>query len=58
MQALFAICCIVGLFLDPEDGSNILLRNVGLLSTDYVALSPRRWNSMENSEFVFIITVG
>jgi hypothetical protein len=39
------ICFMLGLFLDPEDGNNIFFRNVGLLSTEYVALSPKRWNS-------------
>jgi hypothetical protein len=36
---------LLGLFFDPEDGSDMLLRNVGLLSTDYTALYPRRQNS-------------
>jgi hypothetical protein len=31
--------------LDPEDGGNLLLRNIGSLSTDYTALYPRRWYS-------------
>jgi hypothetical protein len=35
---------LLGLF-DPEDGADIFLRNVGLLSTDYTALYPRRQNS-------------
>jgi hypothetical protein len=30
-----------GLFFEPEDGVNILLRNVGL-SLNYTALQPRR----------------
>jgi hypothetical protein len=28
-----------------EDGGDVLLRNVGWLSTDYTALYPRRWYS-------------
>jgi hypothetical protein len=31
--------------LDPEDGGDIFLRNVGWLLTDYTALFPRRWYS-------------
>jgi hypothetical protein len=34
-----------GLFFDPEDGSDMFIRNVGWLSTDYTALYPRRQNS-------------
>jgi hypothetical protein len=29
----------------PEDGGDMFHRNVGRLSTDYMALHPRRWNS-------------
>jgi hypothetical protein len=36
---------LLDLFFDPEDGSAILLRNVGCLSTDYTALYLRRQNS-------------
>jgi hypothetical protein len=32
---------MLGLF-DPEDGGDIFSGNVGLLSTDYTALYPRR----------------
>jgi hypothetical protein len=32
---------LLGLFFDPEDGGDMLLRNVGRLSTDYKALYPR-----------------
>jgi hypothetical protein len=31
---------LLGLFFDPEEGSDIFLRNVGRLSTDYTALYP------------------
>jgi hypothetical protein len=33
---------LIGLFYDLENGGDIFLRNVGLLSTDYTALYPRR----------------
>jgi hypothetical protein len=33
---------LLGLFLYHEDGSDVFLRNVGWLSTDYTALYPRR----------------
>jgi hypothetical protein len=36
---------LLSLFFSPEDGSDMLLRNVGWLSTDYTALYPRRWYS-------------
>jgi hypothetical protein len=32
----------LSLFFDPEDGGDTFLRNVGWLSTDYMALYPRR----------------
>jgi hypothetical protein len=31
--------------LDPEDGGDMFLRNVGWYSTDYMTLYPRRWYS-------------
>jgi hypothetical protein len=44
--ALLATCFhagfLLGLFFDPEDGSDMFLRNVGRLSTDYMALYPKR----------------
>jgi hypothetical protein len=45
-------CCLLhagfllGLLLNPKDGSDIFLRNVGLLLTDCTALCPRRWNHL------------
>jgi hypothetical protein len=35
---------LLGLFFDTEDGSDMFLRNVGLVTTDYMALYPRRQN--------------
>jgi hypothetical protein len=35
---------LLGLFFDYEDGGDMFLRNVGWLSTDHVALYPRRQN--------------
>jgi hypothetical protein len=29
-------------FFDPEDGGDMFFRNVGLFSTDYATLSPKR----------------
>jgi hypothetical protein len=33
------------IFFDPEDGGDMFLRNVGCISTDYIASHPRRWYS-------------
>jgi hypothetical protein len=33
---------LLGLFFDPEDGSDMFLRKVGRLSTDYMTLYSRR----------------
>jgi hypothetical protein len=38
---LFHAGFFFGLFFDPEDGYEMLLRNVGLTLTDYAALYPR-----------------
>jgi hypothetical protein len=44
--ALLATCfhagIFLGLFFNPEDGGDMLLLNVGSLSTDYTELHPRR----------------
>jgi hypothetical protein len=48
--ALLATCfyagLLFGLFFDPEDEGDMLLRNVGWFSTDYTALYPRRYNTL------------
>jgi hypothetical protein len=36
---------LFGLFFDPEDWDDMFLRNVGWLSTDYMAVYPRRSSS-------------
>jgi hypothetical protein len=36
----------LGLLFDPEYAGDVLLRNVGWLSTDYTVLHPRRENSL------------
>jgi hypothetical protein len=51
-RALLATCFhagfLSGLFFNPEDGGDMFLRNVGWLSTEYMALYPRRQNPSEN----------
>jgi hypothetical protein len=44
---------LLDLFSDPEDEGDMILRNVGRLSTDYTALHPRRQSC---SSLVCIIT--
>jgi hypothetical protein len=48
-EALLATCFhvafLLGLFFNLEDGGNMFLQNVGLLSTNYTALYTRRRNS-------------
>jgi hypothetical protein len=39
---LFFVDFLLGLFFGPEDGGDIFLLNVGLLSTDHMTLYPRR----------------
>jgi hypothetical protein len=61
-------CCLLNigfllvLFFNPEDGGDISLRNVGLLSTDYAALYPRRQNSshhpLREHQNLHILDVG
>jgi hypothetical protein len=36
---------LLGLVFNPEYGDNMLLRNVGCLATDYMALHSKRYNS-------------
>jgi hypothetical protein len=36
---------LLGLLSNPENGGDVLIRNVGRLSADYTALYPRRQNS-------------
>jgi hypothetical protein len=44
--ALIATCLVLVfawlIFLDPEDGGDVFLRNVGWISADYAVLYPRR----------------
>jgi hypothetical protein len=42
---LLRVGFLLGLFFDPDDGSNTLLQNFRRFSTDYTALYPRRLNS-------------
>jgi hypothetical protein len=46
---------LLGLVFDPEDGGDMLMRNVGCLSTDYTALYPRKQNSSPLSLFSSVI---
>jgi hypothetical protein len=42
---MFAAGFSLALFFYPEDGGEMFLRNVRWLSTDYMALYPRRYHS-------------
>jgi hypothetical protein len=42
-------------FIDPEDGGDMFLRKVGLFSTDYTALYPRRCENDRPYEYIQII---
>jgi hypothetical protein len=44
-QAQFLVGFLLGLLIYLEDGCDMYLWNIGLLSTDYTALYPRRQNS-------------
>jgi hypothetical protein len=44
LATCFHAAFLLGLFFDPEDGGDMFLRKVGWLSTDYMALYPRRYN--------------
>jgi hypothetical protein len=46
LAACFHAGFFIRLFLDPEDGGDMLLLNVGWLLTDYTALYPRGWHSL------------
>jgi hypothetical protein len=45
------------LFFDPEDGGDMFLRNVDLLSTDYTALHPRRYIGVLISLWLFLFPI-
>jgi hypothetical protein len=45
---------LLDLFFDPEDGGDMFLRNVGWLSTDYMALYTRRQCS-PNKKFIILV---
>jgi hypothetical protein len=45
---------LIGLFLSPEDGSHMSLRNVVFFSTDYPALYHRRQNSSSMNILLFV----
>jgi hypothetical protein len=38
------LAVFLGLFFGPEDGSDIFLQNINLLSTHFMAVYPRRQN--------------
>jgi hypothetical protein len=52
---MFATCFhagfLLGLLVDPDDGGDVFLRNVGWLSTGYIAFYPRRHNSSRYTRF-------
>jgi hypothetical protein len=44
-RALLHVSLWLGLFFDPEAGADMLLRNVGKLSTGYTAIYTRGYDS-------------
>jgi hypothetical protein len=42
LAKLFHVGFLLGLFFDPEDGGDTILRNVCSFSNDYTELNPRR----------------
>jgi hypothetical protein len=50
---LFHAGFLLALFFNPEDGSYIFLRNVGYLSTDYMALYSKGHNSFFITAFPY-----
>jgi hypothetical protein len=50
------IIFLLGVFLDPEDGGDMFLRNVGGLSTDYTALCPTA-TAVRTSNPAYIVLV-
>jgi hypothetical protein len=58
----FATCFLagflLGLFLDPENGSDMFLRNVAWLSMDYTTLYPRRQNTSYSFRFYNTTKLG
>jgi hypothetical protein len=46
---LFYASFLLPILFDPEEGGDMFLRNVGWLATDYLALYPRRHNSLCSS---------
>jgi hypothetical protein len=46
-----------GLLFVPEDGGDMFLQNVGLLSPDYRALCPRKYNSSRNFSIILFLII-
>jgi hypothetical protein len=49
---------LLGLFFNPEDEGNMILRNVNSISTDYTALYPRQQNSSKVNFLPNVSTLG
>jgi hypothetical protein len=43
-RALLHVSLLLGLLFDPEAGADMLLRNVGKLSTGYTVIYPRGYD--------------